>query len=340
MTCKTIFSGSLEFGSSRSFEKVLKMYQHRVENYYKNDILLKEEAIFSEESSSLCIPRQIVEQAENKSWKNTINLLKYTAQYAIAGSLSAWRVDQGKVLEHNIVEPEGDKTAIQAFREGRQLIKEEGKETEAKAALNRAIEKFERHALAYERRGFVNFQLRNYKDALYDYTKSIDINPRNAEPYLGRAFVHIHQEDWAKAVADLEYAIKQSIPLQPIYWKSRRLKGECHLHLKEYKKAVFEYKLVARRKFEADDPNYKWRKQAWYNYGLALLKMEDCAEALKAFDTAKAIDEGKTTFTEAELLLHHGLALQKNGKAGFEKDWKAAAKMGSTRAAELLEAMA
>jgi len=340
MTYKTIFSGSLEFGSSRSFEKVLKMYQHRVENYYKKDILLKEDAIFSEDSSSLSIPRQIVEGADDKSWKNTINLLKYTAQYAIAGSLSAWRVDQGKVLDHKIVEPEGDKTAIQAFRQGRQLIKEEGKETEAKAALNRAIEKFERHALAYERRGFVNFQLQNFQDALYDYTKSIDINPKNAEPYLGRAFVHIHREEWEKAIADLEVAIKQSIPLQPMYWKARRLKGECHLHLEQYEKAAFEYKLVARRKFEADNPNYKWRKQAWYNYGVALLKTENFAEALKAFDAAKAIDDGKMNFTEAELLLNHGLALQKVGKQGFKQDWKAAAKMGSTRAAKLLEEIA
>ncbi len=340
MTCKTIFSGSLEFGNSRSYEKVLKMYQHRVENYYKNDILLKEEVIFWEESNSLSIPRQIVEQAEDKSWKNTINLLKYTAQYAIAGSLSAWRVDQGKVLDHKIVEPTGDKTAVQAFKQGRELMSEEGKETEAKAALNKAIEKFERHALAYERRGFVNFQLRNYKDALYDYTKSIDINPRNAEPYLGRAFVYLQQEKREKAITDLEFAIKQSIPLQPMYWKSRRLKGECHLQLEQYKKAAFEYKLVARRTFEAEDPNFKWRKQAWYNYGVALLKMEDYAEALKAFDAATSIPEGRITFTEAELLLHHGLALQKSGKSGFEKDWKAAAKMGSARAAELLEEMA
>lgn len=316
---------------------MLKMYQHRAENYYKGDILLKDSEVFSEETSSLSVARYIVENVGDKSWKNTINLLKYAAQFAIAGSLSAWQVDQGSVVEHKLIEPEGDKAAVQAFLQGRQLLKEVGKETEAKVSLDLAIEKFERHALAYERRGYVNFQLRNYEDALYDYSKSIDINPKNAEPYLGRALVKIVKEDWKAAIADLEVAIKQSIPLQPIYWKARRLKGECHLQLGQYKEAAFEYKLVTPRQFDKEDPNFKWRKQAFYNYGIALLKSGNSADAIKAFDTTASITEGTVNFTEAELLLHRGLALQKAGKKGFEKDWKAAAEMGSEKAVALLQ---
>ena len=70
MTYKTIFKGRLEFGSTKSYETVLKMYQHRVENYYKSDVLLVEEEIFDEESSSLNVPRFITQGSE-KSWKNT-----------------------------------------------------------------------------------------------------------------------------------------------------------------------------------------------------------------------------------------------------------------------------
>lgn len=59
---------------------------------------------------------------------------------------------------------------------------------EAMEALTRAIAKFEQHAVAYERRGFVNFSLKNYEDALYDYNKSIKYNDAVPKPYLGRAW--------------------------------------------------------------------------------------------------------------------------------------------------------
>lgn len=336
MIYKAIFSGRLEFGSHRSFEKVLKMYQHRVENYYKSDILLNEEDIFVEETASLEVSRFIT-QGTDRSWKNTINLLEYVAQYAVAGDLSAWMTDQGKILQHSIVEPCGDKMAVQAYLEGRKLIKESGKETEAKEALSRAIEKFERHARAYERRGYVNYLLRNYKDALYDYSKSIDIYPGHPEPYLGRAFVKLAQDDIKSAIGNLEKAIKHSIPLQPIYWKARRIKSDCHLKLGDFPAAVFDLKWFTQRQFTTDNPNYKWRKKSFFNYGKALFATEEYEQAVNAFNKALDIEEGRGNITSAEILLHRGLALQKAGQRGFKKDWKAAADQGSTRAAELLQ---
>lgn len=335
MTYKTIFSGRLEFGSSRSYEKVWKMYQHRVENYYKKDILLNGEEFFCEEDSSLNVPR-LITQANDKSWKNTMNLLKFIAQYAIAGGMSAWMTDNGKVLKHCMIEPESDKVAVQAFIKGRELIQEQGRESEAKEALSKAIEKFERHALAYERRGFVNYQLRNFKDAEYDYSKSIDINPSNPEPYFGRAYVNLAQEDFASAILDLDKAIKRSIPLQAIYWNARRLKADCHLKLEEFDKAVFELKLFTKRRFAKEDPNVKWRKNAFFNYGLALLKLERFKEAVEAFDASIEIDHGKEVPSNADQLLYRGIALQKAGDEAFVKDLEAAANQGSERAAQLL----
>ena len=336
MTYKTIFSGRLEFGNARSYEKVLKMYEHRSENYYRSDILLNAEEVFDEDSTSLNVPRFIT-QSTLKSWKNTINLLEYVAEYAVAGDLSAWMTENGKILQHKMVEPQGDKVAVQAFLKGRELIKESGKETEAKAALSKAIEKFERHALAYERRGYVNFMLKNYEDALYDYSKSIDINPGNSEPYLGRAFVKIAKDDYPGAIADLENAIKKSIPLQPIYWKARRIKADCHMKLEEYDKVVFELKLFLKRNFSTDNPNYKWRKRAYFNYGKALLEQEAYAEAIQAFNAAQKIEGNDNDIKDADHLLYRGIALKKAGQSGFVKDWKAAANQGSERAAQLLE---
>lgn len=336
MTYKTIFSGRLEFGTSRSFEKVVHLYQHRRENYYRNAILLNEEDIFFEESASLDIPRFIVETPE-KIWKNTVKLLEYSAQFAVAGSMSVWKISNGKLLDYKHIEPKGDKVAIQAFLKGRQLVETEGKETEAMQALNKAIGKFARHALAYERRGHINFRLGNYDDAMYDYSKSIDINPRNPESFLGRAKIKIMRNELEAAISDLDLATKQSIPHQPIYWVARRLKADCFMILGNHEKAIFELKLFTKRAFTSDNPNYKWRKNALVNYGKMLLEVESYSEAIKAFNAAVKIQEGKEHTSEADQYLYRGIALKKAGKKGFVKDWKEAAHLGSEKAALLLK---
>ncbi len=339
MTYKTIFSGRLEFGSARTFEQVLKMFQHRVENFYKSDILLKQEDIFDEAEQTLTIARLIVQAAE-KSWRNTINLLDYLAQYAVAGSLNAWLVEDGKVLKQRLIEPKGDKVAVQSFLEGRQLVAESGRETEAKEALSKAIEKFARHALAYERRGHVNYLLHNFDDAIYDFTKSIDINSNNADPYLGRALVYLSLGKLDEAIADLEQATRNSIPLQPVYWQARRIKGESHLKLEEYQKAALELKLFTRRAFAPDNPNYSRRRKAFLDYGKALLGLGEYADAVKIFNQALQVEGDLDDQLEAEQLLLRGIALQKSGQTGYQKDWEEAASRGSRRAAELLAEMA
>ena len=289
-TFKTIFSGSLEFGSTRSYDKVLKMYQHRLENYYKSDILIDGEAFFTEESSSLVVPRFIT-QASDKSWKNTLNLLEYVAQYAVAGDLSVWMTENGKVLRHKVIEPLSEKAAVQAFRKGRELISVTGKENEAKAALSVAIEKFERHARAYERRGFVNLQLGNLKDAHYDYSKSIDINPSAPEAYFGRGYLHLKQGNIEEAIKDFQACIPKSIPLQSIYWQARRMKSECHLILEDFEGVVGELKFFVKRNFLKENPNFKFRRNAFYKYGMALAKLGKNEEALKALDQALVCED-------------------------------------------------
>jgi len=337
-TFKIIFKGSLEFGNSKTYEKVIQMYERRLETYYKTDVLLSAEEMFNEETLSLDLPRVVIPEGTEKKWKGTLNLLKYLAQYAVAGSISAWFID-GKIKEHHIVEPHGDKVAVQAYLRGRELIKERGKENEAMEALNKAIQKFERHAQAYERRGSINFQLKNYEDALYDFTKSITIYDNNPDAYFGRANVYLKKTELEKAVLDLDRTVKRSIPLQPVYWKARRIKGNCLSRLGDYEGASREYKMFTARSFAADNPNFKWRKDVFNKYGKVLLEAGSYKEAIIAFNEAMKIEEagrGKKK-TSADELLHRGIALQKAGQKGFKSDWKKAAALGNKKAAKLME---
>lgn len=290
MLFKVILSGHLEFGTDRTFELALNMFQQRAETYYKNDILLKPTEVFISEKSMLDVPRCIINTAAEKSWRNTVHLLETISQYAIAGNISAWKLDNGALVEHAFMEPRGDKTAVQSFLRGRELVTQ-GQQSEAKDALSAAIEKYTRHALAYERRGYVNYKLGNVADALYDFTKSIDIYPHSPEAYMGRAIVNLHQKNYAAAAADLDMAVKTSIPHQPIHWRARRMKGECHVELNEFSKAEFELKLVTNKTFKAEDSNAAWQPTAFYNYGRALFGIGKYKEAFQAASKAQNLSK-------------------------------------------------
>ena len=103
MTYKAIFSGHFEFGTERSYQKMVDMFEHRSENYYRNAILLNGEEVFDEKSQSLHVPRHIAQAATSKEWNNTINILNFVADYAIAGSFSAWMVNDGQVVKHHFI---------------------------------------------------------------------------------------------------------------------------------------------------------------------------------------------------------------------------------------------
>lgn len=335
-TYKTIFKGRLEFGNPKSYDKVLKMYHHRVENYYKSDILLNDEEIFDESTSSLNVPRFIT-QGSMKSWKNTISLLEYLAQFAVSGNMGTWMTEEGKILDQCLVEPKSDKVAVQAFLRGRDLIDQQGKEVEAKEALNRAISKFERHAQAYERRGFINYRLKNYEDAMYDFTKSIDISSNNPEPYFGRGQIKVLQEDLKGAIADLDQTIKKSIPLQPIYWNARRMKADCHLRLDDHEGALNDLKFYSARRFRTDEPNYLWQRYTNFHYGKCLLKTGEPEKAIEAFNKALTIEAGMDKVPTGQIHLYRGDARRAAGKTGYLKDWQESLRQGVKEAKERID---
>ncbi len=283
-TYKLICAGRLDFGSQRSYEKVVQFFQQRSEDHYRNAILFKPEEIFNEEEFALIVPRRIWPEASEKHWRNTVKLMQYVAQFAVAGLFKVWVIKDRQLIERFFIEPESDKGVVMAFRKGRSLVHQEGKEADARAALDKAIAKFERHSMAYAYRGYVNYRLKNYDDAHYDFTKSIHLHEGNAEAWLGRARVYIRREAWSDAIADLQQALKYSIPHEPMYWEARRLKGYCHMQQKEYEEALADYKLLARRPFKEDDPNYRHVPEVWARMGDALRALGQLDEALEAYE--------------------------------------------------------
>ncbi len=262
---KLIFKGRLEFGSERTFNMVINHWNNRIENYFKADILLKAEQVFNMDDYALTVPQQVVMSTE-KHWRSTTALLQEIAQFALAGKVGAWWVQNGQILAEYNIEPKSDKTAVTEFIRGRDLAQQGGMEM-ASEALSNAISKFERNALAYERRGYVNYKLKNFNDALYDFSKSIDINPFNPEPHYGRGKIRMLKNDWENAVTDFDNAIKLSLAVQPIHWLARLRKGDCLYHSKRFAEAIPELKFFMQKKFVDTDPNFRFRPKAEFLLG-------------------------------------------------------------------------
>lgn len=330
-TQKLIFKGRLEFGNQRTYDMVLKHWQTRLETYFKSDILFKSEQVFLPEDFALCLGQQTLQSTE-KHWRSTTALLQELSQYAIAGVISAWRMANGQVLDSAVIEPLSEKAAVTEYKRGCELVAERGKENEATAALNRAIEKYERHAAAYERRGYVNYKLGNFKDAMYDFSKSIDINPTSPDAYYGRAKVKMLKNDWEGAVQDFEFTLKRALALQPIFWLARLKKGICLVYLKRFQEAEKELQSYVQRAFSESDPNYSRRPRAWLFLGKALLGNQQINAALDAFLKARALSAAASNLSENETQ-----ALDRVIEPSFKRDLEAAAKVDVSHALALLE---
>ena len=72
MWIKSIIQGRLEFGNQKSYDKVVKMFAYRSENYHKSNILFESDEIFHKETLELNIPR-FVKQIMDKPYKNTVS---------------------------------------------------------------------------------------------------------------------------------------------------------------------------------------------------------------------------------------------------------------------------
>jgi len=322
MLYKAIFRGNFQFGNRRSFEKVVQSYHHKVEILYKGDVLLKPEQVFSEETFSLNLSNIVVTGTE-KSVKNTAYLLETLSQFALSGQAWCWMVSEGKVLFSMQIFPSADKTPVMAYMEGYQLSKEPGREEEALEKFHFAIEKFDRHWTAFERRGYVQMLMKEFESALQSFEKSISIHPDQPDAYSGMARVYMQMGDWKSATEMLDKAIKNSVPHQTIYWQSRRIKGVCLVHLEEYDKAHFELNLCVKRHFCHSDPNFAWRKSAMMYFSRVLFEQRKENEAVEQFNKAMETTDALEPVFDGKQAAFYKQMMHLSGRASIPPEEKA-----------------
>lgn len=336
MLYRTIIQGRLEFDKLRPYEQALRMYRHRLDDYYNAQLIFKEEEeIFNEDTLAIEIGRTVA-QTTFKYWQNTVDMIQYLSQFAIAGEIGMWLTEEGRVLEHYDIVPDSEKSIVRAFKKGKRLSETQGKEDEAIKSLNKVIRKYDKHSQAYERRGYINFLLKNFGDAEYDFTKAINFDENNPHAYFGRANVYIQKNEIEKTIDDLEKTTRCAVAHQPVYWKARRLLGRFYYEKGNQEKAIFNLKLFVNRNFIEGDPNIDYMPWTLNMYGLVLTKQEEYKEAIMQYDKALELHADNDKVPLVEILVNRGIARKKSGGSGYIADWKEAATLGSDKAENLL----
>jgi S1-C subfamily serine protease/Tfp pilus assembly protein PilF len=152
---------------------------------------------------------------------------------------------------------------------------------QAIANFDRAIELNPRYTIAYFARAFVQNQVQAYRQALNDYDRAINLNPRYVNAYINRALLKKNQfRDYQGALADYDQAIAIT-PKHAKVYNNRGLLKQNQLNdfpgaLADYNTAIFL------------DPKYAI---AYVNRGLLKTeKLNDFPGALADYNTAVALD--------------------------------------------------
>lgn len=126
--------------------------------------------------------------------------------------------------------------------------KEEGKMEEAIQEYSKAINKDPRNAAAYNNRGIVYDDLEQYEKAIEDYNKAIELDSNDALAYNNRGVAYDNLGQYEKAIEDYDKAIK----LDPDYAAAYNNRGVIYNALGQYEKAIECYTQAIKL-----DPKYK-----------------------------------------------------------------------------------
>lgn len=324
---KTIFQGRLAFDNVASFDKLKKMYLHQTDTLYKGEILYRFEDVFEEENLVLEIPRS-VNTTTDKYWQKTIQILKYSAQFAVAGRIGAWVVENGVAKKEFKIEPSGDKTVVMSYKEGIQLTKDEDYEN-AILYFDIALTEFPDHADALSRKAFCMKNMGKYEEAEVLYLKSIRLDEYHPESSFGLAIMLHDLGRLEEAVKYYDMTLPRALAVQPIYWEARREKAKALIEIGLEEKAMAEYKLLCRKDFNTADSNYEKRGEDVLIYTKLLIEKSEFKVSVELLDRILESNfKDLPTQIVAELFYLRSVAKMNANKKGYKQDLETAGKMG------------
>jgi probable HAF family extracellular repeat protein len=198
-----------------------------------------------------------------------------------------------------------------------------GQLNEAIAEFSKAIELNPRHAVAYNARGLAYADQGQYDQALADYTKAIELNPRDALAHNNRGQVYWKKRQYDQALADYTKAIELN-PQEDAPYFNRGLMA--------YNDGQYDQALADWTKVIEINPLYV---AAYLNRGVIYYKTAQFDQALADFRKALEINPQDATAVKN---LEHTSQAKRDITEPWQTSWEAFAKevqqLYNSRAAE------
>jgi tetratricopeptide (TPR) repeat protein len=114
---------------------------------------------------------------------------------------------------------------------------EKGQYDEAISNYTKALEINPRDAEAYYNRGVVYNRKGQYDEAISDFTKALEINARDADAYYNRGIVHNRKSQYNEAISDFSKALE----INPRYADAYYNRGIAYNKKGQYDQAISDY---------------------------------------------------------------------------------------------------
>ncbi len=191
----------------------------------------------------------------------------------------------------------------------------------ALADFNKGIELDPLYAEAWNNRGNVYFNLKDYNSAIKDYTKAIELDRKYQLPFNNRGSCKRNQGDYAGALEDFSRAVE----IDTNFFVAFHNRGLTKYYMKDYSGALQDYDRTIKLK-----PDYP---DAYSNRGVAKYFLQDYKGALPDYDKAIQLNPnyGEAYSNRAAVKFYT------NDRKGACDDWQKALQTGYSSATQMIE---
>lgn len=154
---------------------------------------------------------------------------------------------------------------------------------------NKALELKPTYVEAYNNRGIIKGELKDYEGAIKDYNVTLELNPDYVNSYINRGIVKRELKDYKGALKDYNKALELNSQLVETYFNRGIIKGE----LKDYKGALEDYNKAIELKELKDYNKVKELSlhlaDIYCNRAIIKRDLEDFKGALEDYKKAKEL---------------------------------------------------
>ena len=133
------------------------------------------------------------------------------------------------------------------FDEGKNVSAEQ---TEEQKAFIESIEN-KRAAEDARYRGNEYMKAKEYDEAINAYTRSLDLNPKEAATYCNRAMAYLKMKNYARCIDDAN----KTLEIEPDYVKAFHRRGKAYLATKKFELAIRDFQFILEKNPEDKDIN-------------------------------------------------------------------------------------